>query len=230
VKQLLLGLASVLFVLAVPLGIFSVSASAYIFDPSFYTEQQVLAGVERDYDLPRSVLAPANQGMVGYFAGDYPTLPDAFRAVGADPAFFSERELVHMVDVRVLFQQVVLVQRIAIGYAIVFLVGSFLLLGSRAIRRHGRLLLAGAVLALLIFFLGGAAWLISPSGLFLWFHQLYFSNDFWQLDPRTDRLIQMVPFPFWQAVIFAVIGRAVLLTVLTAGVGALLARFGGKPR
>ena len=30
------------------------------------------------------------------------------------------------------------------------------------------------------------------------FHEVLFSNDLWQLDPRTDRLIQMYPEGFWR--------------------------------
>jgi integral membrane protein (TIGR01906 family) len=230
VKQLLLGLASALFVVAVPLGVLSASAVASIFDPAFYTEQQVRVGVEEAYGLPRAVLGPVNQGMVRYFAGEVATLPEAFRASGADPAFFTERELVHMTDVRTLFQQMALVERVTLAYGILFLLGSYLVLGSSAIRRDGGLLLLGAGVALAIFILGGAIWLINPSGLFLQFHELYFSNDFWQLDPRTDHLIQLVPFPFWVAAISIVIGRAVAATAVTGAVGGLLVWLGGRLR
>jgi integral membrane protein (TIGR01906 family) len=228
VKQLLLSLASAVFVVAVPLCIFSASAVASIFDPSFYTEQQVKAGVPETYGLPESVLAPVNQAMVRYFAGEYATLPDAFRATGADPAFFSERELEHMVDVRTLFQQVALVERVTLVYGVLFLVASFLVLGSAAVRRDGTLLLIGAGIALAIFVIGGAAWLIAPNAIFLWFHEAYFANNFWQLDPRTDHLIQMVPFPFWEAAITIVIGRAVAVTALTAVLGGVLVWVGGR--
>lgn len=227
-KQLLLGIASAVFVVAVPLCILSASAVASIFDPSFYTTEQVRAGVPETYGLPASVLAPVNQAMVGYFAGQYPTLPDAFRATGADPAFFSERALEHMVDVRTLFQQVALVERVTLAYGAVFLVGSYLLLGTAAIRRDGTLLLLGAGVALAIFVIGGAAWLIAPDALFLWFHEAYFANSFWQLDPRTDHLIQMVPFPFWEAAITIVIGRAVAVTALAAVLGGASIWIGGR--
>ncbi len=227
-KQLLLGLASALFVVAVPLCIFSASAVASIFDPNFYTEEQVRAGVPETYGLPASVLAPVNQAMVGYFAGQYPTLPDAFRATGADPAFFGQVELEHMVDVRTLFQQVALVERITLGYGVVFLVGSFLLLGTAAVRRDGTLLLIGAGIALLVFVIGGAAWLIAPDAIFLAFHEAYFANNFWQLDPRTDHLIQMVPFPFWEAAITVVITRAVAITAAVAVLGGAMIWIGGR--
>ena len=34
------------------------------------------------------------------------------------------------------------------------------------------------------------------------FHRLIFSNDFWQLNPRTDHLIQIFPPAFWESIVF----------------------------
>ena len=124
-----------------------------------------------------------------------------------------------MVDVRTLFQQIALVERISLAMAPLPRGELSPPRQLAAVRRDGTLLLVGAGIALAIFVIGGAAWLIAPDALFLWFHEAYFANDFWQLDPRTDHLIQMVPFPFWEAAITIVIGRAVAVTALTAAAG-----------
>ncbi len=34
------------------------------------------------------------------------------------------------------------------------------------------------------------------------FHEIIFSNDFWLLNPTTDRLIQMFPPEFWESIVF----------------------------
>ena len=54
------------------------------------------------------------------------------------------------------------------------------------------------------------------------FHELMFSNSFWQLNPRTDHLIQMFPPAFWEFIV-STIG---LLTAAEAG----LTRSGGSWR
>jgi integral membrane protein (TIGR01906 family) len=53
------------------------------------------------------------------------------------------------------------------------------------------------------------------------FHEVFFTNDLWQLDPDTDRLIQMFPEEFWfRAVLF--VGALVLLQAVAIGIPALV--------
>jgi len=49
------------------------------------------------------------------------------------------------------------------------------------------------------------------------FHQLAFSNDFWQLNPRTDHLIQMFPEAFWQEVTTLIVMAILLEAFLIVG-------------
>ena len=56
------------------------------------------------------------------------------------------------------------------------------------------------------------------------FHVIAFNNDFWQLNPNRDRLIQMFPEAFWED-ITVWIGLATLAEVgMLAGVAALYLR------
>ena len=63
--------------------------------------------------------------------------------------------------------------------------------------------------------------LIGFDELFRQFHLLSFANDFWQLDPRTDHLIQMFPRGFWFDVTLAVGAITVLegAALMAAGYG-----------
>ena len=65
--------------------------------------------------------------------------------------------------------------------------------------------------------LAAIAMLVGFDQLFLTFHMLSFSNDFWRLDPATDRLVQMFPQGFW----FDVSIGVGVLTVLEGGLVAL---------
>jgi integral membrane protein (TIGR01906 family) len=61
---------------------------------------------------------------------------------------------------------------------------------------------------------------------FITFHQIAFHNDFWQLDPRTDHLVQIFPFEFWYDAMLAVALRVVFITVALGGLGVALGRVG----
>jgi integral membrane protein (TIGR01906 family) len=62
--------------------------------------------------------------------------------------------------------------------------------------------------------------------LFLTFHRLSFSNDFWLLDPRTDYLVMMFPQGFWfdATVLVATVTGAGALALTTLSGGYLLYR------
>ncbi len=56
------------------------------------------------------------------------------------------------------------------------------------------------------------------------FHEIAFSNDLWQLNPDTDRLIQMFPEPFWEEATYIVgaLTLAEALLVVVASVATLV--------
>jgi integral membrane protein (TIGR01906 family) len=61
-----------------------------------------------------------------------------------------------------------------------------------------------------------------------YFHYIFFDNDLWQLDPRTDVLIQMVPEEFFYdlvvRIIFYFIGGMVILGTMLGFTHAWMSR------
>jgi integral membrane protein (TIGR01906 family) len=72
----------------------------------------------------------------------------------------------------------------------------------------------------------GAATFLDFDQLFLTFHETVFHNNYWQLDPATDHLIQMFPFDFWYDAMVTVALRVVLAIAIIGLCGLLLARTG----
>jgi len=56
------------------------------------------------------------------------------------------------------------------------------------------------------------------------FHLISFANDFWMLDPRTDRLVQMFPDGFWFDVALGVGIATLVQAVLVALLGYIVLR------
>lgn len=131
---------------------------------------------------------PAAQAVTGYLSGrqdtlSHPGLPS-----------FTQRETLHMQDVRHLVRCARLLPWV---YAGTVLVGVVLFLPKRG----GCALLHGFWLGVALF-LGAAAALglwaaLSFDSLFILFHRLLFSNDLWLLDPAEDLLIGLMPTPFF---------------------------------
>ena len=138
---------------------------------------------------------------------------------GVRRPLFSEREVLHMADVKELFRLTWRVQ----GAAVVFL-----LLAAAVTVAHRRggawpTLLGwarnGAVLTGVTTLLIGIFAAVAFGPLFTMFHRLGFRNDFWLLDPRHHLLVQVYPFGFWQEVTLligiALLVQAVLLFFVT---------------
>ncbi|MBM2831389.1 MAG: integral rane protein [Dehalococcoidia bacterium] len=148
---------------------------------------------------------------------------------GREFELFNEREKVHLRDVKELIQ---FGRRLRLGllaYVLLFVVLARWWGGrgfGRALARAG---LFGAGLTLALIFAFGLVTLVGFDWLFLQFHLLSFSNEFWMLDPATDYLIRLVPQGFfYDATLFvtlATLVEAVLLEGLCWGYLRRLKRF-----
>ncbi len=107
---------------------------------------------------------------------------------------FNEREVLHMIDVLDLFNLARVIKLIS-GVISVIIIFYFLKLGLSGLlgKWIGLGLFANHILILMLFLLI----IIDFTRYFTIFHEIFFSNDLWLLDPRTDLLIQMLPEPFF---------------------------------
>ncbi|MDA0271605.1 MAG: TIGR01906 family membrane protein [Chloroflexi bacterium] len=131
---------------------------------------------------------------------------------------FNEREILHMADVKDLFQTVFRIHEFALLYVIIYITAVYLWSRERSMRHLARQAVWAGVGTVAILGAAAITMLFGFDEMFHRFHVLSFSNDFWQLDPRTDRLVQMFPQGFWFDVSLAV-GA---VTVMQGGLVALM--------
>ena len=125
--------------------------------------------------------------------------------------FYNEKELEHMADVQDLFQCYMTLAAVCVMVSVVI----FLALRSvkDKLKVIAKCLRATFILFIITFAL--LAFIISTNfdRYFTIFHEIFFSNDLWILDPATDLLINIVPLPFFIAIAMYV---AIIFTVLSA--------------
>jgi integral membrane protein (TIGR01906 family) len=124
-----------------------------------------------------------------------------------------ERERAHMADVRTVFRGLWLLATISIVGLIVASRRPDRPATWRAVRA-GSLVLTGAVIVL------GIVSLVAFDQLFETFHEVFFPAGSYLFDPRTDRLVQLFPFRFWDetaTVVGVVIIVMSLAVALVAG-------------
>ena len=153
-------------------------------------------GFERYDAVSRTGLTPEEVDRVAAETREYLSNDDELLTVSVDGVpFYSEREVLHMVDVKRLMGRVYDAGWAALGFIVAFVV-FVLWRAERAVRSLARSVLvacgivAVAFVALAIFGLSGF------DSAFRSFHLIFFTNDLWQLSSR-DSLIQLFPQGFF---------------------------------
>lgn len=128
---------------------------------------------------------------------------------GTEREVFNERETLHMVDVKALYQNAIRVRNGCVITAVILLVLS-VLIGKKSffsVLRSGwknGILLTGAVILFI------AIWALADFDQF-WtnFHLLFFDNDLWLLDPNTSIMINLFPGSFFFDLVIRIIAWVV---------------------
>ena len=142
------------------------------------------------------------------------------RIYGSERELFNEKEIIHMHDVKRLLWGVYGAFAVSAVLLFALTAAGFALQRRKYLPALARRTLWGGGLTVGLLLAFGLAATVGFDALFLLFHRISFTNDFWQLDPRTDYLVLLFPQGFWfDATMWAAL-RAL------AG-GALLAAAGG---
>lgn len=187
------------------------------FDKDYYERQY------EKYQIPQSIgismpdLMTSTGNLMDYLNGKREDLNFQMPINGVQQEFFSERDKLHMIDVKNLFVNGRLIRNVSFWYCVLFT--AFLGYKLRDRRRSFSKLfiytfVAGVVPIIILVILMN----IDFYKYFTIFHELFFNNDLWQLDPAKDRLINMYPEAFFSGIAFKVafyyIGELVLLLLL----------------
>ena len=140
--------------------------------------------------------------------------PPAFDVEVAGQPVLEERERSHMRDVRGVFMGFFLVTQVAA------LVGLVIAWRRRdeARRATWGAVRAGAIGLVAVLVVAGVVAFVAFDALFEVFHRLLFAGGSYTFDPRTDRLVQLFPFQFWQETAIAVGAVAVVAASLVTWV------------
>lgn len=183
-----------------------------------YTKYHVINRLNREMTMD-SVLEVTDEYM-SYLRGNRKDLVVYSEIDGTQQEFFTNREKLHMADVRTLFIGALWLRR---GAAAIILILGYLL--YRAHKKDALLILSKhfvATTGILAGVSAALALLVSTNfnKYFIIFHHMFFNNDLWLLNPREDDLINLLPEPFFVdiATRIVIIFIAVLLLLIAAAV------------
>jgi integral membrane protein (TIGR01906 family) len=116
------------------------------------------------------------------------------------------RERAHMADVRSVFRGLWILAVISIGVLLIATRRRDRARTWRAVANGARVLAVGVVVL-------GAVALVAFDQLFEAFHEIFFPPGSFLFDPRTDKLVQLFPFDFWQETAI-VVGVVILIAAI----------------
>ena len=205
-----MGLVAAICVTFVVL-IISVEAVVY-YNPNFFEKEYTKYNVLEKVHMEMDDLLTVTDEMMDYLKGDREDLVVNTIVDGKEREFFNEKEKRHMVDVQGLFLGAMKLRE---GAALLSLLcGAYLLLKEQG-QTLLRMLQWG--IGLFIGSMAGLAALISTdfTKYFTYFHLIFFDNDDWILNPKTDLLINIVPEGFFRdtayTIAFLFLGICLLL-------------------
>ncbi|MBI4187659.1 MAG: TIGR01906 family membrane protein [Chloroflexi bacterium] len=209
-----------LFILCLPLLLLTIGLGWAINSLWLYNYGFEKYAVSQSTGLAETELDKAARGLISYFNSGEEFINVTVVKNNQPFQLFNQREIVHLKDVKGLIR---LDYGVLLG-TLIYVAGysAFsLYLKKRNRRELARGVVAGSGLTLALMLALGLGMLLNFDQLFLQFHLLSFSNDFWQLDPTRDYLIMLFPGGFWyDATLFAVLaiaGMAVVLGGVSAG-------------
>lgn len=211
-----------LFIVCVPVVLITTTIRVAVSEQSVYDYSVRHFNASDASGIPESELIRSNGEIRDYLAdGDGVLSITVVNNLGVRESLFNVRETAHMADVRDLVQAMFSVQIVALALMLFLAVVMLALWPPRALAAaslYGSLLTGG---------LFGLLGLVAVSGFHAaWdrFHVIAFTNDLWQLDPRTDHLIQMFPESFWLQITSIVGGLILLEAFVVTGASALYLR------
>ena len=215
-KRIARIVAAVTFVALMPLLLTTSSVRFVINLPALYSYGFDRYDIAEYTRIERTDLIAAGKQIRDYFNnGEENLIIRTFVGGVLVESLYNEREIHHMRDVKALVRGVYLVQMLVLLYIAAYIAVGFWLRRAEFWGTLGRDVSRGGKLTLGLVIAVGLLALVGFNRLFLLFHLISFSNDFWMLDPRRDYLIAMFPQGFFfdatMLVAFCTIAAAAVL-------------------
>ena len=236
-KRAASAVAVALFIALVPLLLIASGVRLVINLPALYSYGFDRYGIAEYTGIERADLIAAGAAIRDYFNNDEEDLIIRVFVRGVlTESLYNAREIHHMRDVKALVRGVYAVQTLAALYMAAFAAVGFGLRRKGFLPLLGRCMSGGGILTLALVGAVGVGALVGFDRLFLLFHLISFSNDFWQLDPRRDYLIAMFPQGFFFDATMLIAALTILGAALCVAIPRVAQRWierraanGGKP-
>ncbi len=191
------------FLIPLTLLIFSILSTSY--DVSNYKENFIVNNIEDKTGKTLDQLEVITEDLLDYLK--------PFKKVNLSE-HFNKREVDHMIDVRNIFMNLYILLGISLFIILALIIYLFknskldLSFLEESLKFKYKLIWFFPVIVLIILSS------LDFNKYFIYFHLIFFDNDLWLLDPRTDLMIQMLPQSFFITMFKKIVVKFFLIYIL----------------
>ena len=215
-KKLFIIQISIITALSLIICLAYISVVLWAYNLDFYRSEYAKNGTYEAVNMSESELMRVTSHLTDYLRSKTDDLQLEAVVGGEARLFFSERELLHMIDVKII---------IATFAKMFYLSLSLSACGVIILVRQKRLRIFAKTVLIVIGVFAGLVSAIAVAAAadfdstFTVFHEVFFSNELWLLDPNADLLINIVPEQFFMDIAARI---AISFTALLATLCGLL--------
>lgn len=174
------------------------------FDLNFYEKEYNKLNIHETIGISESNLTKVTKRLLGYLKNDYSDLSIIVEIKDEKREVFNSREVLHMVDVKKLYQNVINVRNISIVVSIISLL-TYYMFEKKICFKNLFKSFKTTFISILMFIIGLSIYAFFDFyDFWMNFHYLFFTNDLFILDPSKDILIMMVPQQFFMDLVFKI--------------------------
>lgn len=201
---------------------------AMAFDSEYYVESFLTLEVEKTIGISEEALTRVTEALVAHIDKGTGDLKNVENVRGVDVVFYNEKEQHHLHDIQILvkaarkFLIIVNITMVLALIAVRFIDKREKNLFCKSLTRSFQVAVIASLIALGTLV---ALYFIDFNWAFRKFHEIFFTNDLWLLDPKTDRLIQMMPLEFFINFTKLWLSKVFLIFILFIIAGFIVPRF-----
>ena len=216
-------IAGCLAVIALLVFLFTSNVRVAVSEVALYASGFDKYHASENTGIARAELVRAAEELIQYFnSSEEPVRIEVLR-VGQKIELFTQREVLHLADVKDLIKRVYSWQAVALGYLAFFVVLCWLWWRKLWLKGLAKWLLWGSGITIAVLIVFGLASLVNFEAVFTQFHLISFVNDLWQL-PADVYLIRLFPEGFWFDAAMYIAGATALEVIIIGGLSFLWLR------
>lgn len=196
---------AVLFIIAVPIVLLLTDVQMVAYDREYYRAEYLKYDIPENIGMSMDNLMKSTEELLLYLEDRRSDLDFKGSFNTGEKEFFSQRDKYHMVDVKGLFVKGKYIRNSLFIYLLAFLLFVFWRKPvKKQLRRLTRCGIAIAAVGITPVLLIVVLMSIDFYKYFTVFHQIFFTNDLWLLDPTVDRLVNIFPQEFFTDMAFSI--------------------------